>query len=35
MSDKQESFERKKKQYKAVYKKGVPYRKVLKKKDSD
>jgi hypothetical protein len=32
MADKQESFERKKKRYKTVYKKDVPYRKWKGKK---
>jgi hypothetical protein len=32
MSDRQEHFERKKKRYKAVYKKDVPYRKVRGKR---
>ncbi len=31
--DRQEFFERKKKRYKAIYKKAVPYRKVRGKKD--
>jgi hypothetical protein len=32
MTDKQEMFERKKKRYKAVYRKEVPYRKIKGKK---
>ena len=35
MPDKQESFERKKKKYKAVYRKSVPYRKVRGMKDTE
>ncbi len=31
--EKQRSYERKKRQYRAVYRKGVPYRKANKKKD--
>ena len=33
MPEKQESFERKKKKYKTVYKKAVPYRKIKGRKD--
>ena len=33
MTGKHESFERKKKPYKAVYKKAVPYRKIKGKSD--
>ena len=32
--EKQKAFESKKKQYRAVYKKAVPYRKVKGRKDS-